>query len=365
MCLGMIAALLLSWRLWTGPRFYPPTPALQFFHPLPWPVNLALFAALLVITAWVAVERQPYHAVWVLSAIAAVFAVFDQSRLQPWFYQYVFMMLALGAGALNTCRLIMVCTYFWSGLQKLNANFADDIFVWLAEPVIPLLPARIKPLLHDVGLVAPFVETALAVGLLYKRTRPVAVVLAIGMHVFILMGIGPWGHNSNNVVWPWNLVMIACAVLLFRQSEDAGFSDILWVKHSAVHTTVVVLFGLAPLLSFFNLWDSYLSSSLYTANKNRGTLHVSETLIDKLPAKIQEYATDEGAIDISDWSFGELNVPPYPEIRIFKNIGGSLCANYAEAPDDVRLVVQEKAALIGGGRTLSYDCRQLATANFK
>jgi uncharacterized membrane protein YphA (DoxX/SURF4 family) len=297
--------------------------------------------------------------------------VFDQSRWQPWFYQYLFMLLALGgaqpAASLNTCRLIVVCTYFWSGLQKLGGNFADEVFAWLAEPVTRFLPSTIHPLVHVVGVAAPFVETGIAAGLIFKKTRPAAVRLAIGMHVFILVGIGPWGSNSNNVVWPWNIVMIVCVLPLFWRTND-GFRDIVFVRHSVVHKLALVLFGIAPLLCFFNLWDSYLSSSLYAPNKDHGTLFLSDAVFDKLPEEIQSYATDEGpnvsAIDIGDWSFGELNVPPYPEVRIYKNVAKAVC-DYAGQPAGVRLVVQKKTALIGGGRTMSYDCRQLGAAIFK
>jgi hypothetical protein len=369
---GLIAALLLSWKLWTSSRFYPQTPVLPFLKPAPFPVDELLFAGLLVLAALIAIVRKPAILISALVAVAVVLALFDQSRWQPWIYQYLFMLLALRTDrpevSLNTCRLIIICTYFWSGLQKLSANFAEDVFAWLAEPVTRYLPAAIHSLVHSMGVAAPFIEAGMAVGLLFRKTRSAAVLLAIGMHAFILMGIGPWGHNSNTVVWPWNLVMIVCVWLLFWRTADFNPADILWVKQSIVHKLVLVLFGIAPLLSFFNLWDSYLSSALYTPNKNKGTLYVSDSVFGKLPEKVQDYATDEGpnvnGIDISDWSFSELNVPPYPEIRIYKNIARTLCT-YATQASDVRLVVKEKTALVAGGRTLTYDCRQLAAANFR
>jgi uncharacterized membrane protein YphA (DoxX/SURF4 family) len=363
---GLIASLLLSWRLWTGPRLYPLTPVLPFLKPIPFPLDAVLFIALLVLAALIAQTPKLARLISALLAVAVVLAAFDQSRWQPWFYQYLFMLLALHGGrpdvSLNTCRLIVVCTYFWSGVQKLGVNFADDTFAWLAEPLTRFLPASIHPLVRVLGVAAPFVETGIAAGLLFKKTRPAAVSLAIGMHVFILIGIGPWGSDSNNVVWPWNIVMIVCVLLLFWRTDDAGLGDIVLVKHSVAHKLVLILFGMAPLLSFFNLWDSYLSSALYTPNKNQGTLRLNDSVFDKLPKEIQDYATDEGpnvsGIDIADWSFGELNVPPYPEVRIYKSVAKAVCS-YADQPAGLRLVVKEKAALIGGGRTISYDCRQL------
>ncbi|HKY44373.1 MAG TPA: hypothetical protein VJM50_14900, partial [Pyrinomonadaceae bacterium] len=70
--------------------------------------------------------------------LAGLLSLFDQTRWQPWFYQLIFMLLGLGlfawkrperknnAVALNVCRLIILCTYFWSGLQKLNVTFIRE-----------------------------------------------------------------------------------------------------------------------------------------------------------------------------------------------------------------------------------------------
>jgi hypothetical protein len=75
-----------------------------------------------------------------------------------------------------------------------------------------------------------------------------------------------------------------------------------------------------PALSFLNLWDHYLSSALYSGNRNSGVVYVSDDVFDRLPDSIEDYVNDEGAgrngLDINEWSFGELNVPSYPEIRV-------------------------------------------------
>ena len=67
--------------------------------------------------------------------------------MQPWVYQYLFMLAALGlfswryddvAGrdlTLNICRFIVASIYFWSGLQKLNPEFFNAHFVWVLAPI--------------------------------------------------------------------------------------------------------------------------------------------------------------------------------------------------------------------------------------
>jgi hypothetical protein len=366
---GLLAGLLLSPKLWLSSRFYPQTPVLPFLRPIPFPIDYAVYALLLLLLVTIAVVPRPAKPIAAFLCLAAVLALLDQSRWQPWFYQYLFMLLALGlssrspAAAMNTCRLIVVCTYFWSGLQKVNPGFADDVFPWMAEPLTRFLPAGARWLIALLGLVVPFVETGIGIALLTRKFRTAAMYLAIGMHVFILIGIGPFGHSANTVVWPWNLAMVAFLLILFRGSGDVSWRELVWGRGAVSQRVVLVLFGVLPLLSFFNLWDHYLSSALYSGNRNNGVLYLSDDVLAELPDSIQEVATNEGPdvnkLEIADWSFRELNVPAYPEMRIYKNVARSLCG-FAESASDVRLAVEAKGALFRGKRTFSFDCTSLS-----
>jgi hypothetical protein len=119
---------------------------------------------------------------------------------------------------------------------------------------------------------------------------------------------------------------------------------------------------LIPALSFFNLWDHYLSSALYSGNRNSGVIYLSDSVYDRLPDKLQDYITDEGpnrnGLDINDWSFAEMNVPSYPEIRIYKNVAKAICG-YASNDPAIELVIQGQLALIDSNRRSVYHCRNL------
>ena len=81
-------------------------------------------------------------------------------RWQPWFYQYFFMLAALGfyawkkpeaknnRKALDCCALIVVCIYFWSGIQKLNASFITEVWPDLSEPLFRFLPGGLQKAFH-------------------------------------------------------------------------------------------------------------------------------------------------------------------------------------------------------------------------
>ncbi len=367
--LGLLAGFALSPKLWLSSRFYPLTPVWSFLRPLHSPGDYVVFFALvtLLIVLIVAPRRE---ILMVVFALLTLLTLQDQSRWQPWFYQYVFMLLAITlagsdrqAAALNTCCLIVAATYLWSGLAKLNPNFINGIFPSFVEPFIARMPAPEQSLVHYLALVAPFLECAAGVGLLIRRFRPVALFCAITMHVLVLLALGPLGRGFNVVVWPWNLTMIAfLLILFFRRTEEPALRDIIWGRGFAFQKVALILFGIMPALSLFHLWDDYLSLALYTGNTNSGVIYLSDDAFEQLPDKIEDYVYEEGpnvsSLDINHWSFGEMSVPAYPEIRIYQNVARQICS-YVSNGAGVELVVQGKLALVNGGRRFLYHCSDL------
>src|SRR5262249_8306995 len=147
-----------------------------------------------------------------LLVLATTLALWDQTRWQPWFYQYLLMLGALAwaawrakephaqQAALGVCRLVVAATYAWSGVQKMNATFTSEVFPFLVQPLLSMLPRAIRPLIVGSGPVVPFVEVGIGVGLLLRPVRPFAVAAAVVMHVLLLLLLGPRGHNWNSVV---------------------------------------------------------------------------------------------------------------------------------------------------------------------
>jgi methylamine utilization protein MauE len=357
--LALLAGFALSPKLWLSSRFYPLTPVWSFLKPIPSPADAVVFLTLiaLLITVAIVPRRELFIAAFLL---LAWLALQDQSRWQPWFYQYVLMLLAIALAlrdhpepALNTCCLIVAATYFWSGLAKLNPNFTGDIFPWLLQPIVRA-PARY------LGFLAPLLESTTGIGLLFPRSRPAALVFAIAMHLFILISIGPLGLRFNTVVWPWNLAMIAFLLILFVRQPAPR--EILWSRTFAFHNLVLIVFALMPALTYFNLWDHYLSSALYSGNRSVGVLYLTDDVFERVPDTIADYVYEagpnRGQLDIDDWSRGELNVPAYPEIRIYKNVARRIC-DYATGAPGVELIIQTKLAFINSHRRLVYYCSAL------
>jgi hypothetical protein len=317
---------------------------------------------------------KPQKLIFTTLVIMAIFAFFDQMRWQPWFYQYFFMLAILGLfswnyadtekrqAVLNTSRLIVASIYFFSGLQKINPVFVGGVFPWMIEPIAKFFPVPLQIFPLSLGLIVPFLEMGIGVGLLTKKYRKYAIALAMLMLGFVLFALGPLGHNWNSVVWPWNVAMALFVIILFWKTENFSFRDVLLVKSFPFQKIILVLFAIMPVLSFFNLWDSYLSSTLYSGNTNGAQIYISDFVKQKLPAEIQRYTarteTDRYALDFFHWSFDELNVPPYPETRVYKDIARNFC-EYAENKNDVVLVVNGKPTLFNGDNKSIYDCSNL------
>lgn len=376
---GLLSGFLLSHGLWISSRSYPVTPVHPLLRSVRFPFDYAVFALLLALLAFIAFAKNPARLIAAFVILALVWALFDQSRWQPWFYQYLFMLSALGLwfsnrtdplkreAALNACRLIIVSIYFWSGIQKLNPEFVRGTFPWMLAPLTGIVPAALMARAYSLAVVAPFVELAIAVGLLSQRFRNAAVFVAVAMHLFILASIGPFGRDYNNVIWPWNVAMLASVPLLFWGVQEVRATNVLWGRKLAFQKLVLALFAIAPVMSLVNRWDTFLSFSLYTGNRDSATIYMAAPVAVRLPENVQELISEEDpqdpsrpdSLEVSDWSWDELNVPPYPEIRIFKNIGKEICRE-ASQPSDVNLVIRGKTTWFLPTQQLVYDCATLA-----
>lgn len=348
---GCISGMALSHKLWLSARAYPLTPVFPFLKPVPSPYDWILFGVALAALAACAFTSR---LIPIFAVLAIALTVTDQSRLQPWFYQYFFLLLGVAFAAPNACRLIVAMVYFWSGIQKINAGFVNDVFPWMLEPFLRHLPHAAAKLVHPLSLAAPFVEAAIGLALLTRKARTAGIAAALAMHLLILISL--IGQNHNLVVWPWNLAMAAFVVILFWKSDAVVGTYENWFQFVAM-----LLFGIAPVLSFFGYWDHYLSSAMYASTGSQAMIYFSDQNLEKFPDGIAAYAREEtkeiDSIDIAEWSWDELKVPPYPEARIFRNIGRSLCG-YA----DVTLSIRGKSTLMNRAiTTRSYTCAALKT----
>lgn len=116
----------------------------------------------------------------------------------------------------------------------------------------------------------------------------------------------------------WNVAMGGFVLVLFwRLPDEPSLLAVLKLERgpwfgTAFRAAALVLFVSIPISSFFGLWHSYLSASLYSGNIKQGYLLTYE-------------ASGLKSMSITDLSLKEMNVPAYPERRVFKNVFGDRC----------------------------------------
>ena len=361
---ALAAGLLLAPRLFLATRVYPRVPVLDGWPALPAPLDVVVLGALLATLGGVTLAPRPRWWAAAATVLALILAADDQSRWQPWFYQYVAMLAALAlardAGdTLAAWRAVLVGLYLWSGIQKLNATFMTHLFPWLVEPLAGVLPAGLQRLLLGGWMVVPVMEIAVAVGLLVPRLKNAAVVGAIATHVVVLGLLGPLAHGTNAVVWPWNAAMAALAALLFWNGSHARASHVL-PRRLGAHAAALVVFGVLPALSFAGRWDAYLSGALYSGNVKAAALAVSDAVAARLPAPARRHVVRNrmgaNVLDVWEWSMDELAVPSYPEDRVFRAVARDVCRLAADPADVVLVIFGRPGALTGHREITRSDC---------
>jgi hypothetical protein len=300
---------------------------------------MALVGLLVAAVVGIAVSSRPRRALLAVPALGALLVLFDINRLQPWFYQLMLLFVALGwvrwedpesdrsDEAWAICGFVIAATYFWSGLQKLNLSFADRVFPWLLQP---LGLERLAPL----WFVAPLGEVAVAVLLVLPRTRVYGLVAAVAMHTSLLLALGPTGQGFNSVIWPWNLWMPALGAILFWRTSQPLFVAVL---RPSMGKGIAIFAGVLPALNWVGFWDDDLSASLYSGKAREGFVFLTEQGAAQAPPEVRRYierSHGRMALDIVRWSLEELNVPPYPELRVYRAVARA-------QPPGSRLVVTE------------------------
>jgi hypothetical protein len=332
LCAALLTGIIASPNLWTSDRAFPTIPALPGLPDLPQAVCVAFVGLLIISGLAVALLPNPRLAIWALAFFATVLVLFDINRLQPWFYQYVLMLLGISlmtwddplsnrsGAAWGICAAIVACIYFWSGLQKANLAFAYDVFPWLLKPVTgDALLNHLRPF----WFLAPLVETSIGVLLIVPGARSWALGGAVLMHSFLILALGPFGLRYNSVVWPWNFFLLLIDFILFARN----FDPVLRTAWSApLGKGLLILMGILPALNFIDRWDTFPSASYYSGRYRDAWIYLTAEGFRRFPITpqanraVSQETPDRFRIDVTLWGLSIINVPPYGEPRTYREM---------------------------------------------
>jgi uncharacterized membrane protein YphA (DoxX/SURF4 family) len=380
-------SLLISHRLWQSTRDYPLTPVCSGLPQPPFPVDYMIFGIMLLALIGTTVLGRRRFFLDIVIGIGITWMLLDQSRWQPWFIFSLMVMFCLRLGsnridanqgpprawAMTPVQLLICLTYVYSGLQKLHYRYFTYQFAWMTEPLFNWLhlseAARSGPSIIVLAVLSAVLETTLGLLLPFRKTRRWGVLGLTGMHTYILLMIGPFGRSYNMVVWPWNVAVVAALWCLFwSRAEQFDLVSRLWRRNGdkknrnrkrirgsrpvvVTCIAVVVVFGVLPILSFWDRWDAYLSFQLYSG-KDRLVLFQYDPAQDaKLPAFMRRAAKRAGEVNLFAWALEELNAVPVQEERVVLNIGRTIATR---APDArILALISSSPGLVSGLRTYS------------
>jgi hypothetical protein len=341
-CICWLAAKLIGWRMFTTYRLFPTAPVFTFLDNIPAIVHTCLYAASVLSMLALLVIRRRREIILVLLVCEIFSCLLDQNRIQPWDYQYLFILLLFIVFDhnipvfLTAFVIILASTYVYSGLGKLNTGFLQTIWSRMILRQFLGLTARAtsQRWLYLAGLFIGLFESLSGFLLLFSKTRKAAALALIVMHVFILVLIGPFGIRYNPVVWPWNIAMIA--YLLSIRGAPGTVKTSFNIFSPTWNTVIFIFWGILPAFSFFGLWDNYLSSGIYSGNVPQMVIRVKDTAACKplrhfLSASKAGGQTATEAVNLQSWSMSETNMAPYPEIRAYKVIATKLLTTYPNA----------------------------------
>lgn len=376
--IALFSGILLSLNLWfPTTRYFPRAPLIVALpQDMVRPVEYLFSGLLMVALVALVFAKQSIRYLLLAIVLLILLVLFDQMRLQPWVYQYLLLLIIIALHdrqgpdlqstrlTFSALRLIIAMLYFWSGVQKLNYSFSQEVLPQLLGSLQTYLPLT-SIQLSMLGIGLALVEIITGCGLLLKRTRRLCVWLALAMHAAVSGLLIARSHNS--VVWAWNVALMLMIVVLFWRS-DAFIWETL-ADWRAVNTggqvalILAIVCAMLPALSFFGWWDMYLSGALYSGNKAVAVVRVDQRVLEKLPeaAKRQVFTTKSGEqmLPVYEWSMTELNVPPYPELRVYKQLTREICKS-AEDKNQVELIVKSSPAILDGSyKVLRMNCSQL------
>jgi hypothetical protein len=154
--------------------------------------------------------------------------------------------------------------------------------------------------------------------------------------------------------------MVAFVVILFAGARDQSFSALRTAFRPGYGMLVLVLVGLMPAFSFVNLWDTYLSWTAYSGNVAEAALRFSDAAVASLPDRVRglvkRHQNGENSLDVIMWSFHDLGVESYPEVRVYKRVAKWVCQQTSD-PTGIRLIIWERPAILDDRRrTTTYTC---------
>jgi hypothetical protein len=256
-------------------------------------------------------------------------------------------------------QILLIGIYFWSGVHKINENFIDQTFSLMLKSIFSIKDNSLLIFLKPFGYIIPCMEVTCGLFLIFPRTRLLGIVLSLTIHITILGFISPLGIDTNYIIAPWNFAMIALVISAFYKTNDRLFRRQI-KPYNLIRYAIIVFFWIMPLFNFLSLWDTYTSFALY-ADKNSGYyIAIEQSQLYKIDKELTSFFVKlpnlmgGELIDVNRWALADLNVPFYPEDRVFKKLSKHFCNL---GIDNEKIIFLKVSNYPINGRYIPFKCK--------
>lgn len=260
-----------------------------------------------------------------LSALGIVVAsglcvVANQHCLQAWHWLLmIVMVMVAGIGRqslLPSLSIVLAGVYICSGLSRISFSDQPNATEMIVQPLLGfVLPQKIAVDLRWIriaAMIATAGEILTGLFLCLPKTRKIGLVMAIGMHLSLMLALGPFGLRHHWGVVLWNLCFACTLPLVF------GGAQPIWDLRRSWPGVCVTLFSLSGLAGIADNWPSW---QLYSSRPETWELWLSSETADELPSSLHPFLSDHPfhgewrVFKLDRWSLNETGAPMYPEDR--------------------------------------------------
>lgn len=353
--------------LWLNCGEFPQVPLFAWGCVVPRLVDLCLLVVMagstIAIVSTNSASRSNRACLWMFAITLTGLLLLDQHRSQPWAYQFVLVAVVLAAAphplAISLLRVLTISIYLHSALSKIDYSFCTGLghrlLLEFSSQFCGPSPAGDQP--GPTGawpLLFPIGELLVAVGLIWPVSRRCAMWCAAGMHLLLLILLGPWGLGHSAGVLIWNGYFIAQNFILFGctpNTVNRPTTDPVLIQRTIPSQWVAVLLigwsVLWPSLEPWGYCDLWPAWGLYAQHGEQLTVWITDRGKQRLPAIWQESATRK--LNVSnrpgDWSLHPQQVslksvaaPLYPQNRFQLGVILNLFTGAGIEPEDVSAI---------------------------
>jgi len=311
----------MSPRIWFSERLFPMIPVFDELLIPSFSIDVILISVF-VLSFLTFVFKPTWKFGLPVVTIYIFWVLLDQNRIQPFYFEMIFMVMALtqfdkNPKVVKQCiLLILVGTYFWSGMHKWNDFFFEKWANGLSKR-IPFVPEWMRLLFT---YAVPFLEASFGILLIFPKTRKAGIWLIAIMHAIILTTFIKGGYGY--IVFPMTFFNVFVLFYLFYKSSFSP-KELFTIKHpkSISLGLIAIVF---PFLNFIGFYDHILAFSYFSGKPKYCKIYFNNPKdIEALPEHIRlnvKHELQDYYIDLNDWSGRTIGVIVYPEIRVYKKV---------------------------------------------